>query len=172
MQPPPPPSASPKTSPFRTYTFWLIIGGVFAVLQFGVSETLHRLGMLGMGPDETMFYDLSNAVAWPAGELYDIVQVQLQENALHQVAAGGEPFTEEQQRKAQAFLEQFPEFPLGDEDREPIESFLWEIDELFDPMTVSVGVEYGIYIGTCACWGFLISLGGYLLFRKIDDPAI
>ncbi len=160
-----------STSPLQTPSFWIIIGVVCSCLQFGVSEILHQLNMRGFGPEDDSFFELSDTIAWPAGHVYDAVQVQLLEKGLARVAAGGAPFTEEQQTQAAAFVEQFPTFPEGDE-RENLETFLWGVETLVDDITVGTQVEYGIYLGTCICWGILIALAGYLVFRKVEDPAM
>ena len=49
----------------------LIVGAIWAVAQFGISEISYRIGLsYGSLTDTCLFTEFSEVVAWPAGEFY------------------------------------------------------------------------------------------------------
>jgi hypothetical protein len=168
--PPPPPGLRRSPQPWNTLPFWLAIGLVFSVIQFAASEVLYRMSMYADTSEDTTLTDLSDVIAWPAGDLFDAVLQKQYQQGLEQVAAEQSPFTEPQRSEARALLQHFPD-PEDDEIGE-MDSFLWDIPEVQDYTLVSPLTEYSLYIGTCLAWGLLIALGGYLLFHRKEEPVL
>ncbi len=166
------PAAQRKdASNFQSLNFWIKVGVVCFLLQFGTSELLYRASMMGILPAEEQLSVFSDLISWPAQPMYAMVEEKLMEEALAEVALGGFGVTEEQKQQAIDFLEAYPEFPPEGE-REEISSFLWDIPGVDVAITVSIPVEYAIYMGACAGWALLISMGGFLLFRNMDPEVM
>lgn len=123
-----------------------IVGALWAVVQFGISEVSYRIAL---ETDNDLLYDISDLVAWPAGELYHSAEIELYQETLNGMEA------EAEEREAWDAL------IVRAEDPDDFEAYdaLWVIfDEHSLEPYVDIETEYKIYIGICIMWGFAVGV--------------
>ncbi|WP_309396887.1 hypothetical protein [Cerasicoccus maritimus] len=134
------------------------------IIQFAVCEATYRIGMamdeFGSGSGE-LFYDVSNAVSWPAVILYEMEDAQENIRALREYPAetlpdeDGKPVNlKELANKIEADNSDFDSLDLA-------YSLLSE-QEIYPE--VPIATEYLIYGGVCLIWGVVMgSLTTFLI---------
>lgn len=128
-----------------------MIGLVFAVAQFVVSEMAYQAAMWG---EVDVLYEVSDTVSWPAGRIYDEVELRRLKEGLRVMSVSGAD--EGVRAEAAALLARAGE-----------ESFLEDAWLFADTQELDVYMgmfmEYLIYGGTCLMWGVAVGVGGFVL---------
>lgn len=157
-------SLSDGKTPFQSLSpggRWFLIGLMFAVSQFTVSEAAFQLADRG-GP--VLLYEVSNFIAWPAVLIYDEMENRVLAEVLADFSAA-EGVDELLRAEAGLLLEGFR---WGEE--EAIEA-AWRFAEDQElEAEVSLLMEYAIYGGVCVLWGFVVGLGGYVVSTALREP--
>lgn len=144
----------------------IIVGLVWAGVQFLISEGSYRLGMMiedhGAVFDPSFLYDISNMAAWPAGDIYDsaereVIAVELRSLKEDTVTV---PSMEAEGKEVSVNVNELADQVLA-EDTDDYEKFDLAQQVLIDRNVlaeVTTTTEYAIYGGVCVAWGFAVGL--------------
>lgn len=157
-------SLSAGKTPFQSLSpggRWFLIGLMFAVAQFTVSETFFQLADRG-GPD--FLYEVSDFIAWPAVLIYEEMEHRVLAEVLEDFSAA-EGVDELLRAEAVLLLD-----GLSVGGVEAMDA-AWRFAEDQDlEAEVSLLMEYVIYGGVCLLWGFMVGLGGYVVTTALKEP--
>ncbi|MEM6883771.1 MAG: hypothetical protein AAF571_01975 [Verrucomicrobiota bacterium] len=133
-----------------------IVGFAWFVIQFLAAEGVYQLANLYMFPSDVNdnLYEVSDAIAFPAGIIYDALDASITETEL-------ERFTQDTSldpevlRTAESLLSRFQ----SPEDLEALVEETYEFLSNHDIYAeVPISIEYSIYVGTCLVWGFIVGI--------------
>jgi len=153
----------------------IIVGLVWAVAQFAISEGCYRLAMWldesGSGAPTEFLYDISDMAAWPAGILYDTEERRLVIEALRTSGKQTGTLENGDEVSIDQLTTSIEEEPYGEFDH------LYSGYEVLDGMDlypeVPIATEYTYYGGCCVAWGALVGLITYMLlaFNRNDGSS-
>jgi len=136
----------------------VLLGGGFALIQFGISELTYQAGMRGFGGDG--MFEVSDAVSWPAGLIYDSVDKKTSRQFLQDIIQENGSDAD----KARKLLLDFEDEYLAPETDPEWDEAYWElVDARGWDGAIPLTQEYLIYGGVCLAWGALIGLLSYLV---------
>lgn len=154
---------------------WMAIGVLWFLLQFLLSEGLYRASDLAYQSNEgsgDRLVDVSDAIAWPAGKIYDRKLFEQVESEYRR-ALSDDSLNAPAKESLQALVREnggmIDSYDLVDSMAEILvdhESYVG-----FDYL--STPVEYSIYLGVCLVWGAAVGLIGFLfslLVIKMKRP--
>jgi len=158
------PHARQQQSP-RSWKKPLLIGLIFTVVQFGLSEICYQLSIsLPFGETTDALTAVSNFVAWPAEWIYMSEEATMCTELLTDINAHPGDYPEGFDAKARELLQAYD--ASGDRD-----ALITDTYQLADENNIDIFMplwkDYVIYGGTCIAWGTLIALLVYF----IQNPA-
>ncbi|MEM1158616.1 MAG: hypothetical protein AAGH72_10205 [Verrucomicrobiota bacterium] len=131
-----------------------MIGFFWFCIQFISSELIYRVAFYEILPAEVndTLYTVSDGIAFPAGEIYDIADGIVTENELGKLSADTS-LDQEAQQTAQSLLDRYQ----SSADFDALLSETYEFLSTYDRYPeVPLWAEYMIYAGTCLVWGIVI----------------
>jgi|GEM_PF-3223483 len=147
-----------------------IIGFVWFVIQFLSAELIYRVALSETLPthiNDTL-YDVSDVIAFPAGEIYDALDANITEKELERFTQNTS-LDHEVQQSAESLLTRYQ----SPADFEALVDETYEFLSSHDIFPeVPVWAEYAIYAGTCLVWGICIGLAvGILTFSVLSKAS-
>lgn len=143
---------------------WTAIGVLWFILQFLLSEGLYRASDLAYQSNEVLgdqLVDVSDAIAWPAGKIYDQKLFEHVESG-YQRALSDDALDEQAKENLETLVREnggtIDNYDLIDKMAEILVDY--ESYEGFDYL--STPLEYSIYLGVCLAWGAVIGFLGFL----------
>ncbi len=142
---------------------WVVIAGVWFVVQFTLSEVLYRASDWVYPNSEVMgdlMMDASDTIAWPAGVLYDRKVAAQVESAYERALADPEIPASVQAKLEEVVKDygsQFEDYELQFDLNEALIDYP-DYDEID---ILGTGEEYAIYVGVCLTWAALIGTIGF-----------
>jgi hypothetical protein len=152
------PEARPARKTGRNFAIalgvWIFLGLAWALVQFGLSEICYRLAYHELVPDEKgRLYEISDAVAWPAGIIYQKRQDVWKQAML-------ETFMREGGRSQEARLQAGELLKEWNASREEPGGLYEFLEEQGLETELNEVETYAIYGGVCLGWGLVVCTAG------------
>lgn len=144
---------------------WTAVGVLWFLLQFLLSEGLYRASDLAYSSNEELgdrLVDVSDAIAWPAGKIYDRKLFEQVESEYRR-ALSDEALDAPAKENLEALVR---------ENRDTIDNYdlIGSMAEILAENESYVGFdylstpeEYSIYLGVCLAWGAAVGVLGFLI---------
>lgn len=153
--PQPPPRRPGKKSLLIALAAWAALGLVWGLLQFGLSELFFRLAYHQILPaQESVLYEVSDLVAWPAGWLYEKRYDAWTRSALEAVVLD-RALPDEERVEAAELLQSWKE--TGQKPG-ALDAFIGDHGVA---VQTNEAETYGIYIAVCLAWGAVLGAAGF-----------